>query len=115
MISVIVTFTRSFGQWFCTAASDALRFLLKLDPATAKMELVRRGYSWNWNPLSKKLKPWQPGQYEGLSPEQVRAQVGTAVVQTVFSDTKTPRSMRGFNLKTAALRNDGKLCKPLNG
>ena len=57
---------------------------------------------------------WWPGMYEGKNAEDVKRQVGTAVMRSVSGD-KTPASMRGFNPKTGALRGDGKLCMPING
>lgn len=39
---------RCDGQWSCTLAAPILRWMLKLDPATAKIELARRGCSWEW-------------------------------------------------------------------
>lgn len=36
------------GLWHCSRTSPALDFLLKTDPASAKLQLVKRGFSWNW-------------------------------------------------------------------
>jgi hypothetical protein len=55
------------------------------------------------------------GCYEGLTPEQVRAQVGTAVPKPSFDTTRTPPSMRGMNWSRAALGGNGKLMKPIDG
>lgn len=39
---------RVSGLWRCVSVSPALNFLLKTDPASARLELVKRGFSWNW-------------------------------------------------------------------
>lgn len=62
----------------------------------------------------KKKRAWYPGIYEGKTPEQVAAQVGAAAPKQ-FLDGNTPRSMRAFNPKSGALRQDGHICKSLNG
>ena len=36
------------GIWACVKADKCLKFLLKKDVATAKLELTRRGFNWQW-------------------------------------------------------------------
>jgi hypothetical protein len=36
------------GLWICVEASPKLEWMKKLDPGTAKLELARRGCSWEW-------------------------------------------------------------------
>lgn len=39
----------SHGIWVTHEFSDCLLFLRNLDPASAKLELVRRGFHWIWS------------------------------------------------------------------
>jgi hypothetical protein len=50
-------FTRHLSQWVCTSADSPLKFLLRLDPVSAKMDLIRRGFSWQWEEKSDKSVP----------------------------------------------------------
>lgn len=36
------------GEWLCREAPDCLGFLLKQTASAAKLELLRRGFSWEW-------------------------------------------------------------------
>ncbi len=36
------------GLWRCTEAAPILKWMLKLEPAAAKLELARRGCEWEW-------------------------------------------------------------------
>lgn len=36
------------GAWHCKKADDCLKFLLKKDVAAAKLDLIRRGFTWRW-------------------------------------------------------------------
>ena len=36
------------GFWCCYEAAPCLQWLIHMDSKTAKIELVKRGYSWNW-------------------------------------------------------------------
>ncbi len=36
------------GCWLCKSADDCLAFLLKKDVPAAKLELLRRGFEWEW-------------------------------------------------------------------
>jgi len=45
-------FTRVDGIWRCTEAEPALKFLLRLEPIAAKMDLIKRGFSWEWQAAS---------------------------------------------------------------
>lgn len=40
--------TRENGQWTCTGTDACLSFLRHTTPTTAKLELAKRGYSWQW-------------------------------------------------------------------
>lgn len=37
------------GEWVCVQASECLKFLVKLTARDAKLELLRRGFSWRWS------------------------------------------------------------------
>jgi hypothetical protein len=39
---------RIIGQWSCVEASEHLKWMLKMEPAQAKLELARRGFDWKW-------------------------------------------------------------------
>jgi hypothetical protein len=36
------------GEWICSTASECLGFLCKQTASAAKLELLRRGFSWEW-------------------------------------------------------------------
>lgn len=36
------------GEWICKQATACLGFLLKQTATSAKLELLRRGHSWEW-------------------------------------------------------------------
>lgn len=36
------------GEWLCVQASDCLGFLVKLTAPAGKLELLRRGFEWEW-------------------------------------------------------------------
>lgn len=36
------------GQWVCERCAPIIRWMAKLSPVAAKMELLRRGCSWSW-------------------------------------------------------------------
>ena len=44
-------FMRADGLWRCTKADPPLKFLLSLDPIAAKMDLIKRGFTWEWEIL----------------------------------------------------------------
>jgi hypothetical protein len=35
-------------EWVCTDAAPIIRWMLKMNPAAAKLELARRGCQWEW-------------------------------------------------------------------
>lgn len=47
-VSGCAVWVRKSGIWTCQMADKGLEFLRKLDPASAKFELARRGYDWKW-------------------------------------------------------------------
>lgn len=36
------------GAWHCVEADECLKFLLKKDVPAAKLDLLRRGFTWRW-------------------------------------------------------------------
>lgn len=48
-LSGTATFQKRDSIWTCTAADPSVKFLLFLDPISAKMQLIRRGFHWQWN------------------------------------------------------------------
>jgi hypothetical protein len=36
------------GAWHCVEANECLKFLLKKDVPDAKLDLIRRGFTWRW-------------------------------------------------------------------
>lgn len=36
------------GEWVCETASECLMFLRKQTAGAAKLELLRRGFEWEW-------------------------------------------------------------------
>lgn len=36
------------GTWRCAQANECLKFLLKKDSVSAKLDLIRRGFTWRW-------------------------------------------------------------------
>lgn len=36
------------GQWRCTEAAPIIRWMLKMTPENAKLELAKRGCQWQW-------------------------------------------------------------------
>ena len=42
------------GTWACKQADDCLKFLMKKDVATAKRELLLRGFKWKWLDAAEK-------------------------------------------------------------
>jgi len=49
--------TRENGQWTCTRTAPCLYFLRHTTPATAKLELAKRGYSWQWRTVFEPQAP----------------------------------------------------------
>lgn len=64
--------------------------------------------------MNRKRQKWTPGMYEGKSPADVAATVGTAAPTLRSLDHFTPRSMRGFDPKLGALKSDGTPMQALN-
>jgi hypothetical protein len=50
------TFQRLNGLWTCVATDPSLKFLKGLDSSSAKFELIKRGFSWQWE-----QRPNNPG------------------------------------------------------
>jgi hypothetical protein len=42
------TWKRVDGLWMCVEAAPSLGWMKKMDPASAKLELAKRGCSWEW-------------------------------------------------------------------
>jgi hypothetical protein len=36
------------GYWRCISADECLKFLIKKDVPAAKLDLLRRGFTWRW-------------------------------------------------------------------
>lgn len=60
------TFTKREGIWSCTQFDPCLSFLRGMDPVSAKMDLIRRGFSWQWEEKSEKSVPSE-GQHQTSS------------------------------------------------
>jgi hypothetical protein len=51
---------RKDGQWACIQTAPILRWMLKLSPTEAKLELARRGCSWEWITTREKRAELDP-------------------------------------------------------
>lgn len=104
------TYERKQGQWTCTYAAHYLSFLLKKTPAEAKVELIKRGYEWEWRtPVSESAAEVQiPTDKEGLIGIQGHAR--QTKVQSREAEGQegvlrgNPSHFTGFNPATAALQ-----------
>lgn len=47
---------RKDGQWRCVQTAPILSWMLTLSPAAAKLELSKRGCSWQWTQVGS----WKP-------------------------------------------------------
>ena len=66
--------------------------------------------------MNQKPKGWWPGMYEGKTPQEVQAQVGTHQYESKFQGQgTTPASMRGIRDTRVAFRHGGTICRSLNG
>jgi len=62
---------RKDGQWSCIQAAPILAWMFKLTPTAAKLELARKGCSWEWisvGPTGILGAPTAPGVLERNSP-----------------------------------------------
>ena len=44
----LATWKRVDGLWMCVEAAPSLGWMKRMDPASAKLELAKRGCSWEW-------------------------------------------------------------------
>ena len=44
---------RKEGQWRCILTAPIIKWMKGMEPGAAKLELARRGCSWEWVPLSE--------------------------------------------------------------
>jgi len=89
------TFEHVDGIWRCATAGPAISFLLKLDPISAKMELLKRGFSWQWE-----TQP--PG--HGKNPEaRTPTPPGNAPGGTPCNKLEDPNSLTGTTKPPSAL------------
>lgn len=64
-VSGSCTWHRRDGLWTCVSSDGVLTFLLSKDPISAKFELLKRGFTWQW------IDSNQPGITAGeLDPER---------------------------------------------
>ena len=47
-LSGTAVWARKDGIWTCRSADPCLRWMLHMDPATAKLNATKRGFKWAW-------------------------------------------------------------------
>lgn len=77
---------RKQGIWYCKRVNDCLNFLRKLDPASAKLELARRGYDWHWVRNSPAGNDPRQGNKHG-NPQAIADMRERAGLRPSFGDT----------------------------
>lgn len=80
--------TRKDGIWTFSEADDCLKFLVGKDPISAKMDLLRRGFQWQWKtPDGKPLDRINPALRTVVKPPQGANQTSKARVPLETANT----------------------------
>ena len=80
--------TRKDGIWTFTEADSCLNFLVGKDPISAKMDLLRRGFQWQWKtPDGKPLDRIDPALRTVVEPPQGANQPSKAPVPLETANT----------------------------
>lgn len=78
---------KKHGQWVCVEASEHLKWMVRMNATDALRELNRRRLHHCWQSRgaifparsAQVARRFQPGMYEGKSPEEVRKVIGTGL------------------------------------
>lgn len=99
-------FRKQNGMWWCIRAHEDVKFLRALDPISAKIELIRRGFHWQWDqPLSTSS---QGNSGEARTPKPQLQQQGTP--RNKLKDTNLREQVTNAPSLTAGEQRDTGVC-----